>query len=276
MKLLLLASVLLAATLARASGHGPVFGLATPTNPQGGWSLDVGTMARIGRGDSGAMMRTMLGYGVTQDFKLAVSLPVMLEHAQLAPARAGAFMSVSSDFELLSGWRFHRKGTDVGTRVESTGYAALLVPGPQLGPMGLARAPGLFVGAATGVASRSHYLWGGLGRTQYAASRGDQRAAVLMYSAVWGYRPPALRKDYPHWDWRLFVEMTGEEAGQITRNNMLLPATGGHQIFVGPTTLGIWKNYAISGGVQFPVYRDTGPAHPRERLRLAVNFSYFF
>lgn len=21
---------------------------------------------------------------------------------------------------------------------------------------------------------------------------------------MWGYRPPPLRKEYPHWDWRLF------------------------------------------------------------------------
>lgn len=185
-------------------------------------------------------------------------------------------MSVAPDFELLSGWRFHRKGTDIGTRVESTAYAALLVPGPQRGPMPLARAPGAFVAVSTGVASRSHYVWGGVGRTQYAESQGDRRAPVLLYSAVWGYRPPALRKDYPHWDWRLFVEMTGEEAGRITRGGVRLPGTGGHQIFLGPTTLGIWKNYAISGGVQFPVYRNVGAAHPRERARVALNFSYFF
>ena len=34
----------------RASGHGPVFGLATPTNPKGGWSLDFNLMGRAGDG----------------------------------------------------------------------------------------------------------------------------------------------------------------------------------------------------------------------------------
>jgi hypothetical protein len=47
-------------------------------------------------------------------------------------------------------------------------------------------------------------------------------------------------------------------------------------VFVGPTTLGVYKNYAVSAGVQFPVYRDVSPMYPRERVRFAVNFSYFF
>jgi hypothetical protein len=31
-----------------AADHGPVFGLATPTNPQGGWSFDLGVNGRGG------------------------------------------------------------------------------------------------------------------------------------------------------------------------------------------------------------------------------------
>jgi len=33
-----------------AADHGPVFGLATPTNPKGGWSLDLGVNGRSGAG----------------------------------------------------------------------------------------------------------------------------------------------------------------------------------------------------------------------------------
>jgi len=32
--------------LAEASGHGPVFSLAAPTNARKGWSLDLGLMGR--------------------------------------------------------------------------------------------------------------------------------------------------------------------------------------------------------------------------------------
>jgi hypothetical protein len=34
---------------ALGAGHGPVFALATPTNPKGGWSLDLSAMGRGGQ-----------------------------------------------------------------------------------------------------------------------------------------------------------------------------------------------------------------------------------
>lgn len=59
--------------------------------------------------------------------------------------------------------------------------------------------------------------------------------------------------------------MTGERSGGRR-----------HQIFIGPTTLGIDKNYAVSAGVQFPVYRAASLVYPQERFGFALNFAYFF
>jgi len=98
----------------------------------------------------------------------------------------------------------------------------------------------------------------------------------LSYSAVWGYRPPALRKDYPHWDWRLFVELTGEQSGHLRLAGTEQQDTGGHQVLLGPAALGIYKNYAIEGGLQFLVYRNVGVRLQRETIRYAMNVSYFF
>lgn len=264
---------------ASASGHGPVFGMTTPTNAAGGWSLDLGVMGRIGDGDDGAMTRAMITYGVTEDVQLSVSAPLVFASAPFAPARGTAMMPGSGDFEVIGAWRFHRQGTAVGTRVESSAYAGLIVPGPQK-PAGMARdlrrAPGFYSAVASGYASRSHYVWGGVGYTRFAERSGDQRPDLFSYSAVWGYRPPALRKEYPHWDWRLFVEMTGERSGSLRRDGAEHAGAGGHQVLVGPTALGIYKSYAIEGGVQLPVYRNVGARLQRETVRYAVNLSYFF
>jgi hypothetical protein len=188
-------------------------------------------------------------------------------------------MPGSGDFEAIGAWRFHRRGTGVGRRFESTAYAGLIMPGPQK-PAGTAgdlrRAPGVYSAVATGVASRSHYVWAGIGYTRFAARGGDRRPDIFSYSAVWGYRPPALRKEYPHWDWRLFIELTGEKSGSLRRGGVELAETGGHQVLLGPTALGIYRNYAIEGGVQFPVYRDIGARLQRETIRYALNISYFF
>src|SRR4051794_13198457 len=72
-----------------ASGHGPVFGLATPTNPKGGWSFDANVMGRGGDG-SGVMFRPSLGYGLTENLKISVSAPVVLQAEPFAPSRLSA------------------------------------------------------------------------------------------------------------------------------------------------------------------------------------------
>ncbi len=277
--MVLVSAISLSGRGAYASGHGPVFGMTTPTNAAGGWSLDVGLMGRTGEQDNGAMTRAMLSYGFTEDLQLSVSAPLVFAAAPFPPARGTAMMPGNGDVEGIFAWRFHRRGTGVGTRVESTAYGGLIVPGPQK-PAGMARdlqrAPGVYTAVASGIASRSHYAWGGIAYTRFTEAKGDQRSDIFSYSAVWGYRPPPLRKEYPHWDWRVFVEMTGEKSGNLWRAGTEHVGTGGHQIFLGPTALGIYKNYAIEGGVQVPVYRNVVASVKRETLRYAVNFSYFF
>lgn len=282
----LIAAIASSADPAFASGHGPVFGMTTPTNAAGAWALDLGLMGRAGEsdngtgeGDSGAMTRAMLTYGLTEDVQLSVSAPLLFASAPFSPARGTAMMPGTGDFEGIGAWRFHRRGTAVGTRIESTAYAGVIVPGPQR-PAGMARdlrrAPGFYTAVASGFASRTHYVWGGIGYTRFTERSGDQRPDIFSYSAVWGYRPPALRKEYPHWDWRLFVELTGEKSGNLQRAGVEHGGTGGHQLLLGPTVLGLYKNYGIEGGVQAPIYRDLGERVQRETLRYAVNFSYFF
>lgn len=258
---------------ALASGHGPLFAIATPTNGAGVWSLDLGFMGRTGEEEDGAMTRAMFTYGITEDLQLSVSIPFVFTSGPFLPARGPAMMPGSADVESLAAWRFHRQGTAVGARVESTAYGGVIVPGPQR-PAGMA--PGFYTAVASGVASRSHYVWGGIGYTRFAERSGDQRPDILYYSAVWGYRPPPLRKDYPHWDWRLFVEMTGERSGNLRQAGVEHAGTGGHQVLVGPTILGLYKNYGIQGGVQFPVYRDGGASVQRETVRYGMNVAYFF
>lgn len=106
-----------ALTLARGSGHGPVFGMATPTNIKGGWSLDLGLMGQVGARDTGVMSRAMLGYGITPDFQLSVSVPYVFSSVPMVPARMSAMMPGSGDLEAIGSYRFHRQGTRVGKRV---------------------------------------------------------------------------------------------------------------------------------------------------------------
>jgi hypothetical protein len=258
--------------------HGPVFGLATPTNPKGGWSFDLGMNGRSGTGGTTSTLEAELSYGITQNVKLAVSGPVVIRPDPYPRSSVTANTPISGDFSALTWWRFQRKDL-AGKRVESTAVAGVLVPGPQ-GETGLYRAlnsrPGYLAGAVTGIASRSQYVWLGATYQRYASSQGDRRPDLLSYTAVYGYRPLAWRTDYPRWDWRVFGEFTGERTGSLQRQSLEVPGSQAQQLFLGPSVLGVYRAIGIEAGIQFPVYRNAGPLYPQERYRFAINFAYFF
>ena len=270
----------LAATLApalplSAADHGPVFGLATPTNPKGGWSFDLGLNER---GGAASTLEAELSYGVTPNVKVAVSGPVVFQSDPYPRSSVTMNTPICGDFSGLTWWRFQRKDF-AGKRVESTAVAGVLVPGPQQEAgvyRGLNSGLGYLVGGVTGVASRSQYVWVGASYQRYAGSQGDRRPDLLSYTAVYGYRPHSWRTDYPRWDWRVFGEFTGERTGSIQRQNLELQGSRAEQMFFGPSLLGVYRAIGIEAGIQFPVYRNAGPLYPKERYRFAVNFAYFF
>jgi hypothetical protein len=259
--------------LAAAAAHGPVFGLATPTNSQGEWSFDEGIFGRNTAFGSQASVRELVAYGVTPHLTLSLTLPVVVGDATLPPTR----IQPGDDFETTAAWRFQHRATKVGTRFESTAFAGLVVPGPQSGFRGIAHTtgvPGTMFGVVTGMASRSNYIWLGSTYTKFYEHNGDKRPDVLDYSLVYGYRPVKWRRPPDKWDWRLFGELAGERSDRFLQANAVAPNTQAHQVFLGPTALGIFHNYTVSFGAQFPIYQDVGSAFPKEHIRFAVNFSY--
>jgi hypothetical protein len=258
---------------APAAAHGPVFGLATPTNSQGEWSFDEGVFGRNTSLGSQASLRGLIGYGVTPHVTLSFTVPVVVGDTSLPPTR----IQPGDDFDTTVAWRFQHRATKVGTRFESTAFAGLAVPGPQSGFKGIGHTtntPGTMFGVVSGMASRSNYLWLGSTYTKFYQHDGNKRPDVLNYSLVYGYRPPKWRRTPDKWDWRLFAELVGERSDRFQQANFTVPNTDAHQVFLGPTALGIFHNYTVSFGAQFPIYQDVGSAFPKERFRFAVNFSY--
>lgn len=268
-------AALTTAEMLPAADHGAVFGLSTPTNPQGGWSLDLGVN---GRGTLASNLEAELTYGVTPNLKLEVSGPIVFQADPYPRSSVAEITPISGDFSSLAWWRFQRKESK-GKRVESTAVAGILVPGPQQEAglyRGLNSGLGYLAGAVTGVASRSQYVWVGATYQSYAASNGDRRPDLLSYTAVYGYRPLSWRTDYPRWDWRIFGEFTGERSGSLQRGNFDVPGSRAQQMFFGPSVLGVYRAIGIEGGIQFPIWRDVGPLYPREPYRFCVNLAYFF
>jgi hypothetical protein len=239
---------------AHAADHGPVFGLATPTNPQGGWSFDLGVN---GRNSSSSTLEAELTYGLTQNIKLAVSGPVVFQPDPFPRSSVTANTPISGDFSGLAWWRFQKKDF-AGKRIESTAVGGVLAPGPQQEAgiyKGLNSGLGYMVGAVTGIASRSLYVWVGTSYQRYAASKGDRRPDLLTYTAVYGYRPLWWRTDYPRWDWRIFGEFTGEKPACFNGTTSRCRAVRPNRCFLAPVCWASIERSALKPECNF---RSTG------------------
>ena len=258
-----------------ASGHGPVFGGATPTLGRGGWSLDQAWTGRFCSADqpSDQMLRTMVGYGATENLQISVSAPVPLSTGPLPPSRMMSLMSSTTELEGIAGWRFQRRDVGIGGRQESTLYFGGTAPLTHT-VNGTALGPSVYLSAATGYASRAHYAWASVGLQQYATRDSERVGGSRFASLVYGYRPSFLRLEPPKPDLRFFAEGTYEHRNANTPNAAASPAS--NTLFVGPTFLLLYRGYGLSGGALFPAYSDLPGTVPRERVRAAINVSYFF
>lgn len=271
------AGVVLAAAGALAGqGHGPIYGLSTPTLGRGGWSLDVGGMGRLLEGARVVMARPMLSYGVTEDIQAYASVPLSIEPGRGVPAVRGfTRMPATRDVEVGVGWRVQRRGVDVGTRQESTVWLGLDRPLEE-SRAGVPTSPGGFGAVVTGLASRTLYAWVGAAYRRYLGRNDSRPGDSRMASLVVGYRPAAFRHDYPRPDWRGFVELVAEWVGPDVLDGAPVPGTGGRQLFVALTALGLYGSWGIAGGPGFPLIQEMGGGQPDERMRLVVNLTFWW
>lgn len=260
--------------IALAADHGPVFSYATPVNSQRELSFDTGIFGRSGSDGTQLLTGSGFGYGITPHVTFNAFVPATFGSGSLPESR----MISGSEWSAGVSWRFLHSVTSVGRRIESTASLGVVVPGPQQDSgvlAGLHRAPGVAGTLATGLASRSQYLWAGGGYTRFAEASEDRRPDTISWSGVYGYRPAKLRRGYDQWDYRGFAELTGEHTGNVLKSGTILPDSSTTTLWLGPSVLAIFKNVAISGGVQAPVFRDASDSiYGREHLRFAINFSY--
>ena len=268
----------LVATAAHAEGHGPAFGLATPTLARGQWSSD--TMAMRVDGDMGAasQLRQLFGYGVTEDLQLNLSFPLghSGEDAMLPTSRGGgSMMGAAQTVEASLQWRFHRTAPRVGTRRESALFISVSEPTDEA-VGGLEPGNGFNVAAVTGYASRTTYWWLGGGAQTYTSRDNAQLGNLYYASAVFGWRPPLFQQDYPKPDWRLFIESVYEKSERHRVRGQLMPSSGGEKLLAGPSVLGLYGHWGIEGGVLWPVSQSLNGVQPEERYRAKVVFTYWF
>jgi hypothetical protein len=270
--------ILIAAWLtspALAAGHGPVFGAATPVLGRGGWSIDQAWTSRTGdEKQREQMLKTMLSFGLTEDWQVSGSFPLAMSDGTLAPARMMSAMSSDREFEGLSAYRFERRTVGIGGRQESTVYVGGTTPFGST-RNGVNVGPSVEAGISTGFASRAHYVWVGGGLQHFFERDGQRFGSSRLITGVYGYRPAALRTEAGKPDLRFFVEVTAENRAGAQTAAAVAP-NAARTVFVGPTALLLHKAVGVEGGVLFPAYEAVAAGTPTEHIRVAVNVTYFF
>jgi len=193
MRATVVTALLAAATplAADAEGHGPAFGLATPTLARGQWSSDTAVMRLENEADAAMQFRQLLGYGLTEDLQLSLAFPLgQSGDANLPVSRGGSMMGAAETVEASILWRFHRTAPGIGMRRESALFLGVSEPTDET-LAGIEAGTGFNLSAVTGYASRTTYWWLG-GGIQGNAARDGAKALMSFVQSYSHWRSPRL------------------------------------------------------------------------------------
>jgi hypothetical protein len=258
-----------------AQGHGPLYGLQTPTLAKGGFDFNAAAMSLATEDDQSFMLRYIWSYGVTEDLQINITTPTMVNRLSEAPrTRSNSNMPANGDIEASVWYRFFSNAFGVGKRFESTAILSVSTPTEET-RSGINVSNSIHGAISTGYASRTWYAWVGGGYQYYFEEGNDQLGDLPYASLVVGYRPNIFMGDYPKPDWRVFLESLAEFPGANTSEGQLTPVDQrGKKVMLGPSFLGLYGAWGISFGALFPVYQDVVQG-PKEEYRLSMNISYW-
>ncbi len=260
----------------RAQGHGPLYGLQTPTLAKGGVDFNIAAMSIGTEEDASYMLRYIWSYGINEDLQINLTTPTIISKSANPPrTRGNSNMPANGDIEASVWYRFFSNAFDVGKRFEST--AILSVSAPTEDIRGETKVSNSVHGAlSTGYASRKWYAWIGGGYQYYFEKDNEQLGDLPYASLVVGYRPNFFMEDYPKPDWRMFVESLIEFPGSNKFEGNVAPLSSrGKKIMIGPSFLGLYGAWGVSFGALFPAYQDIGAGLKKEKYRLSINISYW-
>lgn len=259
-----------------AQGHGPLYGLQTPTLAKGGVDLNVAGMSLSTETETSYMLRYLFSYGITEDLQINLTTPTIIERLNNAPrTRGNSNMPANGDIEASLWYRFFSNAFGVGKRFESTAILGISAPTDDVrGQVNVGNS--VHAAISTGYASRTWYWWIGGGYQYYFKKDGDQLGDLPYASAVVGYRPNIFMGDYPKPDWRIFIESLAEfPADNTNMGRQVASEMRSTKVLVGPSFLGLYGAWGVSIGAMFPVVQDLTQGTVKENYRIAINLSYW-
>jgi len=261
-----------------AFAHEPIFGLGPHVIYKGGVGIEVEINGE--RSSSNQETRRELAidteiiYGITSDLAATLVIPGILDKVGKT-ATEDQSSSGFGDLSLRLKYRFWRRDSP-GTQDS----AAIILGGkfptgdenekPRLG----SGSTDFLFGLAVARESRRWYYFGDF---RYRLNtRDDQFKAgdKIFADAAIGIRP--WLTEYLEPDWVFLVEMNWETQQRNELFGQDISDSGGNLLFVSPAFFMTYRNWAVKGGVQVPVYQNLHGNQPEVDYRFALGVEIHF
>lgn len=255
--------------------HEPLFGLGPHTIFKDGVGIEMEVEGERasgnGKKESELAIHNEIIYGVTADFAVTLSLPVILDKME-DEGDGEDSASGPGDVALRGKYRFWRSDSP-GIQDSAAIVAGVKFPTgdddttPRLGTGSTDYTFGL-------TAARESLVWYYIGDISYrlnteGAGNLEKGDRVFANASV-GLRPFPI--EYMKPDIVFFAELNGELLMRNRLNGSEVANSGGNRLFLSPTFFFTYRNWAVRGGLQVPLYQNLYGSQPDDeyRFKLAV------
>ena len=258
--------------------HEPIFGLGPHVIYKGGVGVEVEIDGERSSGnqktDEELAIDTEIIYGITSDLAATLVIPGILYKVEKT-ATADQASSGFGDVSFRLKYRFWRRDSP-GTQDS----AAIILGGkfptgdenerPKLG----SGSTDFLFGLAAARESRRWYYFGDF---RYRLNTQDDQFKAgdkIFADVAIGIRP--WLTEYLEPDWVFLVEMNWETQQRNELFEKDVSDSGGNLLFVSPGFFLTYRNWAIKGGVQVPVYQNLYGNQPEVDYRFALGIGIHF
>jgi outer membrane putative beta-barrel porin/alpha-amylase len=261
-----------------AFAHEPIFGLGPHVIFKGGVGVEVEIDEDRSSGNQETRRElaidTEIIYGITSDLAATLVIPGILDKVEKT-ATEDQSSSGFGDLSLRLKYRFWRRD-----RPGIQDSAAIILGGksptgdgnekPKLGSGSI----DFLFGLAVARESRRWYYFGDFRYRLNTEADQFKAGDKIFADAAIGIRP--WLTEYLEPDWVFLVEMNWETQQRNELFGQDVSNSGGDRLFISPAFFLTYRNWAVKGGVQVPVYQNLYGNQPEVDYRFALAMEYHF
>lgn len=262
-----------------ANAHEPIFGLGPRVIFKGGVGIETEIKGEeaSGGGDTERTidLNTEILYGLTENFAVTLAVPTILNREQTI-LNQNVSSSGLGDLSLRGKFRFWRHDS-LGTQDSAALILGIKFPTgddretPKLG----SGSTDFLFGLAAGHESRRWYFFGDARYRLNTEGEGDLKVGDRLFiDAAIGIRP--WLTEYLKPDLVVMTEFNWETWMKNELKGQDISDSGGDRLFVTPGFFLTYRNVALKGGVQIPIYRDLRGDQPEEDYRFVSAVEFHF